>query len=368
MSNRIENKFANLSDFDSLDHLLTAYGSTWALDIVNFYPFIIISTIGLALSVLCFVIYLDPKLDIPLYKYMRVHSVVSAAMCALSIFWFINCAFRVAPFTNSYWTQIASINVILPLTNLLYFYSSLLDIATLIERITIYNAALKRRFSWSPYKLSAVMFVACVVLDSGYFFFYSPGCTIYPIDNQTNFTVCYFSDSDFSRGLFGQFITYFLIAFRDILLLVAIIVLNIVLNVLFKRFLEKKGRLVGPIVVQNNSQPRSDQNDGNEASNSNNNRGVRNSEKKLTKMVTIICVLSTLEHIFVIIGVIVNLFNPSLVIQSACLAIGALFWPLKRCIQFYVYVAFNHRFRDILVENIKKLNIYRRFYTPDQRV
>jgi hypothetical protein len=91
--------------YNSLDDLLTSYGSTWALDNWSFLPFTITSIIGFILNILAFAVFQDGEFNIPLYGFLRVYCLNNVCICFFSIFNFTYNSIRLFSFANSYWAQ-----------------------------------------------------------------------------------------------------------------------------------------------------------------------------------------------------------------------------------------------------------------------
>lgn len=333
----MDKNLTELGVFDSVDELLTAFGSTWALDHINIYPFTFFGIVGLFLNLFGLLVFVNSRFQLQLYKYMRVYSLVNALICLFSSFWFINISIRVFPFTNSYWTQVLSVKVLLPLTNLLYFYSGCLDVLILVERISQYNVKVKQFFKLSPYVQCIIFLVVCTVLDFAYFWFYDAMCQTLPVRDIGNYTICFYKDSQFTKSTLGQFFTFFLIALRDVILLLVIIILNIYLNWSFKKFMLKKASS-----TTSSSTPATPS-------------GSSSPEKKLIIMVTVVCFLTIIEHALVILSILVSYVAESdVILQLIFLDMCALFWPIKRCLDFLIYAAFNYNFRRTCITYLKR--------------
>jgi hypothetical protein len=151
--------------FLPLDVWLVAFGSTWILDILNLYPYSILSILGIILSSFALAIFQDEEFNIPLYKYLRIYTTNSIVNCVLSlgnIFWSVR---RIIPWSNSYFTQVYALYVFLPFATMCYFFSSVLDILILLDRIGHFNKKLKGFMTMPVYKMCAIEFVFCFVFN-----------------------------------------------------------------------------------------------------------------------------------------------------------------------------------------------------------
>jgi hypothetical protein len=101
------NASLNYLSSETLDFLLTTYGSDLYLDNFNLYPFTVISVIGFILNILSYIIFsLSEFKNNKLYSYLRVYSINSVIMFFISIFNFVYNTIRIIPWSNSYWAQV----------------------------------------------------------------------------------------------------------------------------------------------------------------------------------------------------------------------------------------------------------------------
>jgi hypothetical protein len=87
------------------DQWLTAFGSTWSLDIFMSYPYIIASILGFILNAYSLVVFQDAEFNTALYKYLRVYCINNMAVCLSGIGNMFFVTKRVFPWSNSFYTQ-----------------------------------------------------------------------------------------------------------------------------------------------------------------------------------------------------------------------------------------------------------------------
>ena len=187
MNNLSENS-TNLTYY-TIDFLLTTYGSTWILDNLNLYLFTIVSIFGLFVSILSLLVFQDKEFNIPLYAYLRVHSINNTILSLISIFNFIYSSYRILSWSNAYWTQVYYNYIYIPLSVLSYFYSSALSVIILLDRISYFVNRVKIIFLFSPYRMSLVIFLICFIINFPFNFVFTPTSFTGNIDSNTEFTV-----------------------------------------------------------------------------------------------------------------------------------------------------------------------------------
>jgi hypothetical protein len=239
-------KTSNSSNyFYTLDAVLTKYGSNFYLDLFNLVPFTLVSTIGFVLNTLSFVIFLDQEFKgIHLYSFLRVYSINNMIMCFLNIFNFMYSSIRILPWSNSYWTQIYSNYIYIPITNLNYLFGSLLDIVILLNRISYFNVFVKRHIKLSPPKICLIAFIVSLIVEFPFFFVFMPNSHTSVLRDGSTFTIWFGDVTRFSQTEIGTITTFITYGLRDILVMLIILVLNIISAWLLKRHLRAKTRLV----------------------------------------------------------------------------------------------------------------------------
>ena len=203
ISNSIDNN-QTIGYFYTLDDLLTSYGSTWILDILNLYLFTIISILSLIANLISFIIFCKMINSLPLNQYLRVYCVSNVCISLVSVFNFLATSYRLINWSNSFWTQAYYNYVYTPVANLSYFYSGVLDIVILLERIAIFNKLVKTYLDkLSPTFVCTVLFALCTFIDFPYFFVYVPFSFTAKLDANTSYTIWFSDASPFAKSIAG---------------------------------------------------------------------------------------------------------------------------------------------------------------------
>ena len=323
------------SNYYTLDDLLTSYGSTWILDILNLYLFTVISVLSLIANLFGFIIFYNMRNSLPLYQYLRFYCISNVVMSLASVFNFLATSYRIISWSNSFWTQAYYNYVYTAIINLSYFYSSVLDVVILLDRIAIINKLVKIYLNkLSPTLICIVLFGLCTVIDFPYFFVFEPDSITEKLDANTTFTVWFANTTPFAKSQLGKILTFTIYAIRDFFVVIVQIALSILSTVLLKKYLNKKMKI---------------------NSNSINFKQISQISKldmNATIMVTVVCILSICSHVFTIVMVLYPYFNLNIIV-FVLYFVGDFFLPLKGLLDFFVFLAFNKKFRSVFVKDLR---------------
>lgn len=344
-----------------IDEILRTYGSTVELDNLNLYPFTIVSAVGVVLNLFTCLVYRQSEFRvISVYQYFFVYAVTNIVLCLFSCFNFLATSYRIISWSNSYWTQFYYNYIYSPGINICYFYSSVLDIFILLDRLAVFNVSIKNWFTRiRPNKMCLIGLVVCLVVDSPYFYVFMPSSVEKRIDANTNFTIWFASNTPFATSNIGRALSYLVYSIRDVLVLVIKVILNIVSTITLKRFLDKKLKIVSsnriqPIemsMAQVNNKSRIMTTELGSTTNPAN-KNETSSSYKATKanrnsaiMVIVICTISFITHLLTMTMILYANFNFNIYVFILYF-LGDFCLPLKACIDFVVFFSFNNKFRE----------------------
>jgi hypothetical protein len=249
---KMNNSSTNSSVYPYLtvDQIQEMLGSTWTLDYFNFYPFVIVGSLGFATNFFSFFVFLHKDLaTLALYQYMQVYAISNAVICLLGTFNFLSNSHRIFPWGNAEWAFTYYLHAFVNSANFLYFFNSTLNIFVMLDRIANIKRQLTKWIPLTPYKLSAIAAVCCFLLSLPFDFVFVPSSLTFKLNATVSFTEWFSGTSDFSRTSLGKVLTFTEYAVRDLLVLIAELTLNVVSIVLLKAHFNKKRRLINPIVV-----------------------------------------------------------------------------------------------------------------------
>jgi hypothetical protein len=347
--------------YPTLDNVLTAYGSTWALDYIHLYGYTFVSIAGFVLSFFSFKIFLDTEFNIPLYAYLRVYCINNAISSFVSIFSFTYTTYRIFDWSNSWTTQFYYNCIMVPIVNISYLYCSVLNIVITLDRISYFNARMRNFFKLSPYKISLISFVVSFLVDLPYCFIYVPTPAEVKLNQTFTFTIWYSYPSEFASTLLGQILLYIIYALRDVGVTFIQIGLNIVSIYLLKKHFSKKIRIkkrsrnsfsMQAISIKQNL-PMAEKSNGTEVDKQRKGtKSMTRSDERATIMAICMCVFSVFEHGFMVFTIVYSYFYLNLsVFVFYMIADGS--QPFKCCFDFFIFLAYNKVFRKSVMKYLR---------------
>jgi hypothetical protein len=319
--NMTTNKIAMFVDFDLLmEQALREIGSTWFYDSFYLFGFTTLGLVSLVTNLISYFIFNGPFFARkPLYAYLKVSCLNSALVSLFSITNLLWSSRRYHAFANTELATILRCYIKHPVILVGYFYGSMLDIVFALERlaeITNLRAEFRR---FRPVRVCLLLFTLCFLLNLPYIFLFTPQKRFLS-EHHTNVTEYFFGygESNFALnttiGVVLKRTQYFV---RDVLTLVVLISVNVISLVNFKRkyyLAENNGikpnnsRRGSSELMVNVRSFRTDNGSSLSLKLLNVDRSllyfsVVKLNKKLTIMVFIICFISSVEHIFMVLGI-----------------------------------------------------------------
>lgn len=237
--------------FLPLREQLAQFGFYYLVDILVTAIYIPTCFISSFLSIVCVFVFYAREFKLPMYAYLRLYSIANTTIALVSIYSALTTPIQLMPVWNMPSSNIYVAYVYEPIMNLSYFFTTVLDIAMLMDRIAIFVPRLKPVFCNHPYKLSACIFLFCLCIDFPFFFFYLPSSVLFQL-NETEYYRLYFIDyTEFGYSNAGHIIQYCQWAIRDILPVVIIFICGLVSVGLLNSHMKKKQRLTGLFVFFN---------------------------------------------------------------------------------------------------------------------
>ena len=267
---------------------------------------------------------------------------------------------------NSYACAIVQIAYIQYETFNSHFYG-ILEIAILLERITIMNPFVKKHFTISSKKMILITFFPCLLYNSLYSLVFVPynGGDFYYLDKNGKESVksfWYVSTSDLANSPIGSkalIVFYFL---RDVLTLITNIILSIVSLVEMKKYFNKKKSLLKKTKLPTISAGNQNQIANTTITTATNNNNpivhTQNDKQKATeknhiKLVMTICFISILIRVTCVAS---NVYYLLATDYLAILlgTIADLTLVLGPSVSFFVYYYFNRDFKIVFLNVVSK--------------
>lgn len=314
----------------------TIFGSTLSLDSLSVYVNVPICLLGLLLNLLSFIIF-NQKIfkSTPIFRFLRAYVLISASVCLISSTYFIGTTYYIFEFTNSYWARFYGTRIFPYLFSEVFFYSGYLDIYLGLDRLLHFIPSLKNRLNSIPLKvLFSVLLIVSLVFNLPMLFILEPSFLMVKLNDL--FQIFFTNTSEFGKMLSVQIASYVLYFFRDVLTLVAEVSINIATLVLLRKYMAKKQkvysvRVASVRIVFKKSVFKL--------------KGASSSNGRLTYMVLLISLLSSLSHLFSAYCTVYLIFSHDTTATAVC-STGFLIISVRHFANFFIFIAFNNLFLD----------------------
>lgn len=341
-----------------LDKALTRVGSDWTLDGIYLFVFPILGLISFMLNTISYGVFTSPQFSQkPLYVYLRMSCLNSALINMISAINFLWTSRRYLPVANTRLAIIMRCYFRYPVVLSAYSFGSLLDIVLALERLCELFSARHCFHRLRPYLLCLFLLFIAVGINITIIFMAEPKKQVITIDAKTNYTVDFFylGKTSFSTTRFGVMTRYFRFVIRDIFTLAALFAINLAAFIKFRRkYYNCSSSNTTPsspakLTESYRTTWSSDKSSKPFLPMVNRVRfsaEIMKANKMLTKMVFIICAFSTMEHLFMILGVQIFELEPRYrLIKLAVNLMTNLTMLLKNSINFFIFYSYNARFR-----------------------
>ena len=315
------------------------YGSTWLIDSICFFVLFPLSTIGIFLNLINYLVLSNKKFKVnPIFLYLKYYSFNSSIInfvCALLVIKTCKTYFYI--FNNTIITQVIICYFYIPFVNMFVFLSATLDIAITLERNSQFFKSKNISISKSIHIVLVLLFVS-ILINVQYFFIAYPTSVYLNVNATAKIRIYTFSTTEFSSSFTGIILNSMGLIFRDVILLIVQLALSIKTIFLLRRHFTSKQNSMFPFngnykLVNTTALVHSI---GNRISKANKNFSV---------MVTIMGLLTCFEHISLLIGYAYITF-----VEYSFLVFlfSALIISFKHFSNFILFYKFNHLFRTEL--------------------
>lgn len=288
------------SRYPTEDEVWISLGSSPVLDILNPCLLTTVSLVGAALSALAFVIFLNKrKFDrtIPLYVYLRVYTFSNIFLCLMNALAGLTATNRSIKFTHSFGAQIFFNYIYSSTSNILFFYTSILSIVILLDRIALFIRPVKSLMTkLTPTQICLLTFIIVFIIDVPFYLSYGPTENTFRLNNSDNLTLWFSTVTEFTSTKAGMILTLISYILKDIVVLIVEIAVNLVSFVLLRSYLKRKfkhqqseggssvavGSIANPVYV--------------------NARQIASSEQKASLMVILVCFCSFIAHVLTVLS------------------------------------------------------------------
>lgn len=348
------------SEFVSEEAVFMQLGSTPIMDLMNAVVLTGVSLIGASLSLLSFLIFINRQAfdkSARLFIYLRVYTFTNILLCLLNISAGLTATNRMLNFTTTYLAQVYFNYFISSISNLVYFYNSIISIIILLDRIAYFNPTTKKTLEiTSPMRICLFSFIIIALIDVPYYLSYSVEFSVFRLNSTTNLSLWHSSKSEFLISHTGRSLSFIVTVFRDLLVLLVEIVLNIASLFLLKNHFRKK-LLKQKAIVSTGSVEKSSRVDQIEAkkrpSQSPLETRVTQADLKATLMVIVICFSSITSHVCTVIPVVVSFYVDYSFTSYILYYLQNISLSFKCSIDFGVFLIFNQNFKRVFLNYIR---------------
>jgi hypothetical protein len=229
---------------------LKQVGSYPLYDTLFLVAFPIVGAISFTLNLISYHLFSAPYFTKkkPLYTFLRLYSLNSAIINLIFAFSFLLDSRRYVTFANTELATWLRCFVKIPILNLCYFFSSIMDVVFSLERyaeLKMTSSTMKLNFrNINPLKLCASLFTTCFIVNLPYLFVFEPSKRLLTLNitntmpnmtNSSSFYIYHYKETQFALTDTGIAIKNTLYGIRDVLTLVMLILINFLSIIQFRR-------------------------------------------------------------------------------------------------------------------------------------
>ena len=225
----------------SLDYWLGQFGSYLIFDYLYTYLITGLSIIAFGFNSISLLIL--QKSTFPstgFYRFMRVYTLNGIILSLVLSTTFVTASSRLFKFFISYEATFYSVYFYTPLLSAFYLNSSLLEIYLVVERMLFFLPQRYKIFKIVRMKkLGLSLLIASVLIILPNYFIYFPGYFDVPLDENTVYRIHFIHLTPFSATTVGKALAFIMYFIRDMLTLIAKLVLNTILVIHVRKYLLK---------------------------------------------------------------------------------------------------------------------------------
>ena len=336
----------------SLDVWLGLFGSYLTFDYLYTYLITGLSIIGLGFNSISWLVLQKRTFSSnEFYRFMRVYTFNGIILSLILSTTFATTSFRLFGFVNSFAAIFYGTYFYTPLLSVFYLNSSLLEIIMVVERMIYF---LPKRYKISKIigfkKLCFILVGIGIVVSLPNYFIFSPSFFDAPLDENTTFRIHFMNVTPFSTTSLGQLLAFLMYFMRDILALIAKLILNSVLVVQVRKYLNKlkMEKLAFALKISSGSELH------NQTIEISKDAYISKTDRNQTYIAIIMCFFSLLEHIFYIPSYVLFALRINS-ITSILYFLAVIALTSKHAINLFIFYKFNYLFRTELKKTFSKV-------------
>jgi len=308
-----------------------------------FYLFLILpmGSLGSLFNYVSFVIFCKKSFDMPLFKYLRVYTLSSLIVSLSLIFIYFFAPFTFPQIFLAYSTRIYGCKI-LPsfVTSFFFFFENTLDIFINLERALSFSSEFGRFKKISPYVISLLLFILCVLINGPVFF-------VYDIveDSQLPIVLRLCKLTQFSKSSMGKLFLMISYILQGPVSLIFVIGTNMIALISFRRYLKRKAQLHTQTSLENETEAHKKKRTQDEKAN-----------KRLFLMTFYLSIFSVLNHLMQFSAqfiVFILAMSPS--VTAWFVFIYIFNFAFKNFMNIFFFYNYNKKFKNALLGYFKKM-------------
>ena len=337
----------------SLDSWLKAYGYPFYLEILYIFILTPLSVLTFASNLVTYMVLRKKQfMTSEFFRYLRLYVLNGCIISLIIITAFTSVTHQLFKFTNTYETIFYGCYIYFPLLSIFYFFSSLLEICVVFERLLFFLPRRFKRIKILSFKtFHILMFIISIAINIPAYFLFETAYVDIEYAKDSWFRLYFYGTTQFSNTAIGRAIRYVGYSIRDLLPLVVKVILNIMTVNQVKKHLNKirNEKIEFALKISTNKLHNKQDTVLIKCN------YISRTDKNQTYIAVIMCVFSLLEHFFYISSFSIYFFK--LYESSNSLYYLALMSIiLKHFSNFFILFKFNFLFRSQIKRNVKYFN------------
>ena len=337
---------SNNETFSSIDFMYESYGEPAIINKLYVYMLLPLNITTLGIDLFSFFVLLrKPFLTSIFYNYIKVYFLNSIIICLFLITAFVSVTHGVFNFTNSYATLFYGCYIYGPLLSTFYLNGSLIEISMVVERCLYFLPPKYKKIKIISFNRFCLILLAfCAIVNLPMYFILLPSYEDVYLDEFISFRIYYWdSNTNFTKTALGKSLLLILYLIRDILPLLAKIMLNIMLVNLVRKYFKRLKMEKIAFAERISTSVLHLKKDANSRLNENSTY-ISKTDKNQTLIAIFMCIFSLFEHIFYALSYALyfmgNSYEYKIVYYLVLVSL-----TLKHASNFFIFYNFNYLFR-----------------------
>jgi hypothetical protein len=232
----------NLSYSIVYKQLLAQFGSTYFTEVL-FVLTTFISIIGLCLNLITIGVLFGEKFKSKkLFDYIKFYVINSTAICIISLPGLL--MGKQFVFTNQPYGPYFLCYIYGPLLDAFYVFSSLIDVAILLDRIALFTRRFDFAKNYSVRSVSALSYACGLLIGIQFLLTYYPEALVTYLSQTVTVRFYFVNSTQFITSQIGTILLYIKLFIKDIVTVALVATFNIISIALLRRYLKQRSKLL----------------------------------------------------------------------------------------------------------------------------